>query len=243
MSSVDFSDNILQTNTPTNSDIPFWISDFNVILKYPYELFPSKTMTYSQKLNAITRTVLILSIIAFAYTKRIRTLIIAVLTFAAISYYYTQQIHVNEEGFDLYDKTPTETLINDSEFNTADVFAQPSANNPLNNVLLDDYLDAENKKPAPSSYTAENIEIINKQTKNMIAERNPEQPLINNKLFKNMEDNLQFEQSLRPFYTTASTTIPNDQGGFADFCFGSMVSCKEGNQFACAKNIARHNNY
>jgi hypothetical protein len=243
MSSVDFSDDVLQTNTPTKSDIPFWISDFNVILKYPYELFPSQTMTYSQKLNAITRTVLILSIIAFAYTKRIRTLIIAVLTFIAISYYYTQQTRVNEEGFDLYDKTPTDTLINELDFDTADVFAQPSTNNPMNNVLLDDYLDAGNKKPAPPSYTAETIEIINKQTKNMIAERNPEQPLINNKLFKNIEDNLQFEQSLRPFYTTASTTIPNDQGGFADFCFGSMVSCKEGNQFACVKNIARHNNY
>ena len=48
---------------------------------------------------------------------------------------------------------------------------------------------------------------------------------------------------MRPFYSTANTTIPNDQGAFADFCYGSMVSCKEGNPFACTKQMAsRHTN-
>ena len=47
---------------------------------------------------------------------------------------------------------------------------------------------------------------------------------------------MEFEQSLRPFYSNPSTTIPNDQGSFADFCYGSMVSCKEGNPYACYRN-------
>ena len=62
------------------------------------------------------------------------------------------------------------------------------------------------------------------------------------KLFKDLGDQYIFEQSLRPFNSTSSTTIPNDQGAFADFCYGSMVSCKEGNMFACARNLARHTN-
>ena len=57
-----------------------------------------------------------------------------------------------------------------------------------------------------------------------------------------MGSNFEFEQSLRPFHSTPSTTIPNDQGAFAEFCYGSMISCKEGNEFACARNHARHIN-
>jgi hypothetical protein len=70
---------------------------------------------------------------------------------------------------------------------------------------------------------------------------NPEQPKISTKLFKSLEDNLAFEQSMRPFYSNPSTTIPNDQNAFAEFCYGSMVSCKEGNQLACTRNLPRHN--
>jgi hypothetical protein len=51
-----------------------------------------------------------------------------------------------------------------------------------------------------------------------------------------------FEQSLMPFNSNPNTTIPNDQQAFAEFCYGSMISCKEGNQFACARNLSRHTN-
>jgi hypothetical protein len=37
------------------------------------------------------------------------------------------------------------------------------------------------------------------------------------------------------FYTTPNTTIPNDQKGFAEFCFGDMISCKQGNEMACQR--------
>ena len=59
---------------------------------------------------------------------------------------------------------------------------------------------------------------------------------------KDLGEQFVFEQSLRPFHSNPSTTIPNDQQGFAEFCYGSMVSCKEGNMFACARNLARHTN-
>ena len=76
----------------------------------------------------------------------------------------------------------------------------------------------------------------------MIDDAHPGQSKITDKLYQSLGDNLAFEQSMRPFYSTPSTTIPNDQGAFADFCYGSMVSCKEGNPFACARNLARHTN-
>jgi hypothetical protein len=48
-----------------------------------------------------------------------------------------------------------------------------------------------------------------------------------------------FDHSMRNFYTNPSTTIPNDQEGFANFCFGDMISAKEGNEFALARNMPR----
>ena len=48
--------------------IPFWGENPNVIFHNPhmFEFFPVEGMTYSQKLNAITRTILIITIISFS---------------------------------------------------------------------------------------------------------------------------------------------------------------------------------
>jgi hypothetical protein len=43
-------------------------------------------------------------------------------------------------------------------------------------------------------------------------------------------------------YYNANSTIPNDQGVFAEFCYGSMNSCKSGNIFACAKQTSTQQN-
>ena len=79
--------------------------------------------------------------------------------------------------------------------------------------------------------------------KKLVVEANPDQPDIADKLFKDLGEQYTFEQSLRPFHSNPSTTVPNDQKAFSEFCYGSMVSCKEGNPFACSRNMPRYNNY
>ena len=54
-----------------------------------------------------------------------------------------------------------------------------------------------------------------------------------------MFPNYMFEESMIPFHTYANTQIPNDQASFADFCYGGMVSGKEGNDFALLQNAPR----
>ena len=81
------------------------------------------------------------------------------------------------------------------------------------------------------------------EAKQLVVKSNPNQPDIADKLFKDLGEQYVFEQSLRPFHSNPSTTIPNDQQAFAEFCYGSMVSCKEGNPFACARNLTRHTNH
>ena len=43
---------------------------------------------------------------------------------------------------------------------------------------------------------------------------------------------------MRNWYSTANTQIPNNQKGFAEFCYGDMPStCKEGDSLACIKTM------
>ena len=99
------------------------------------------------------------------------------------------------------------------------------------------------KKPAPPAFNKNVNEKILEDAKQLVVKSNPDQPDIADKLIKDLGEQYVFEQSLRPFHSIPSTTIPNDQQAFAEFCYGSMVSCKEGNPFACARNLTRHTNY
>jgi hypothetical protein len=123
-----------------------------------------------------------------------------------------------------------------------DVFDEPDSSNPFGNVLVTDYDYNPEKKPAPPAYNKIVGDKILDQAKKFVSDANPDHPNIAEKLFGDMGSNLEFEQSLRPFTSNANTMIPNDQGAFAEFCYGSMISCKEGNEFACARNLARHVN-
>ena len=41
---------------------------------------------------------------------------------------------------------------------------------------------------------------------------------------------------MRNFYAMPNTQIPNNQKDFAEFCYGNMPSCKDGDYFQCEKN-------
>jgi hypothetical protein len=225
---------------------PFWGTNPNILLDPGsiLELFPISSMSYNEKLNSISRLVILLTLLFYFVYRKIRVFIIGILTLGAIWYiHYTQQKPIKHVRFQ---EEFTSDVVKDflkERGLTPTLFSEPTSDNPLQNVLITDYDAAPDKKPAPASYTAESQQTVLDFTKKMIDSINPEQPKISSKLFRSLEDNLQFEQSMRPFYSNPSTTIPNDQGAFADFCYGSMVSCKEGNPFACARQMAaRHTN-
>ena len=265
---VDFNTSTIETNKNDDSPIDdndndhvhvdetqkeetheFWGKNPNVLfhLTYIFEIFPVSSMGYEQKLNAVSRLVILLTIVFYILFKSYRSFMFGILTLGAIwAMYYAQTKKTQkkvrfQEGFE-----GTSDVVKDflKERGLSDaLFSKSTAENPLQNVLLTDYDNPTDKRPAPASYTQESQSAILDHTKSMIDSINPEQPKISKKLFRSLEDNLAFEQSMRPFYSTANTTIPNDQGAFADFCYGSMVSCKEGNPFACTKQMAsRHTN-
>lgn len=243
-------------------NIPFWSKDPNILLdsKHGLEFFPVEGMSFTQKLNAITRLVIVLTVLSFLYSQSARILGIGALSILAIfllHFAYTQ--NQNKEGLGAGRKTqdpnvpglgpmrPMEVLQKlEGEENfhmSPEVFSQTfeetDPENPMGNVMLTDYLENPDKKPAPPSYTKHGKDNILENTKKMIADQNPGQPDISEKLFRDLGDEINFQDSLQPFYSTASTTIPNDQTAFANFCYGDMISGKEGNMVALTRQNPR----
>jgi hypothetical protein len=231
----------------TSSSPPFWSTNPNILFsqKYLFDFFPTKDMSPNQQLNTITRLVIVLAVIGFFITRNNRIIITAIVTIIAIYVYYknTQPSKTGEEGFDYLEKyiNPTSQII-ENPAPSESVFQNPDSTNPFSNVLLTDYDFNPFKKPAPPSYNENINNNILLQAKKLVNEANPEQPNISDKLFKGLGDEMDFEQSLRQFNSNPNTTIPNDQQAFTEFCYGGIVSCKEGNLFACARNLSRYTN-
>ena len=243
-----------------SGEIVFWTENPNILF-YPdqmYELFPVANMNYNQKLNSITRLVILLTIVGFLFVRNMRIIWIgAVCLLAIFLLQYTQnktRFRGELEGFDgvledLGVDAPAQAVINafatddPSKIGKRVFFDTPKANNPYNNVLITDIVDNPNKLPALPAYYPETEKEILDKTKEAIQKMNPTFPNMTEKLFASLDDHFEFEQSARQFYSNPSTTIPNDQGAFAEFCYGEMISCKEGNMFACARDAPRHNLY
>jgi hypothetical protein len=219
------------TETPTDD---FWGNNPNILIA-SFDFFPIETMSYLQKINAITRSVIFFGIILFLMTQNVR--MIAVLGITIVALYFVGRNKTNENF-----NNPADTVLAEHEIvrNDTAIFDEPSSSNPFSNPLIG---GDPNKKPAPPAFSEKINDKILKEAKHMVQELNPGQPDIADKLFKDLGEQYVFEQSMRQFNSNPSTTVTNDQTGFAEFCYGSMVSCREGNLFACARNMPRHNNY
>jgi hypothetical protein len=102
----------------------------------------------------------------------------------------------------------------------------PTKNNPLMNVLLPEINGNPKRKSALKSYRPETEKVINEKVKASIP---------NPAIYKGLNNEMSLDYSMRNFYTTASTTVPNDQEGFGEFCYGNMLSAKDGSKTALLK--------
>jgi hypothetical protein len=245
-------------NASAVPQIPFWANDPNVLFRpaFLFEFFPMENMTYEQKLNAVTRTILILTLVGFLFSRSFQLVAVSVITVVAIyimHYYHDKERQKVEskkmmeeikEGFSNSPGSPALDYLRDNNMPVdTNIFMNSTPQNPFSNVLMTDYDYNPKKKPAPPSFNKTVSGEIASNVKNMVNEANPDFPNISSKLYKDLGDELEFEQSLRQFTSNPATTIPNDQTAFAEFCYGNMISCKEGNLFACARNNSHYTNY
>jgi hypothetical protein len=84
------------------SSIPFWSNDPTILMNKEYikELYPMPNMTYEQKLNAITRLVILLIVIGFIFTASLKLLFMGIITVVVIFILFkTQKQKVTKESF------------------------------------------------------------------------------------------------------------------------------------------------
>ena len=221
--------------------IPFWGNDPFILLNkdYIFELLPSSKMTYEQKINSITRLILLLTLLGYIFTFSNRLLIVCLITLSIIYTLYKYKMKKNDnqeenlrrikEGFHTNDKQITiMDPVSLKKFVKSE-FKEGNKKNPFSNVLLTDIMDDPDRNAAPPSFNPQIDETITKNIKKSVQHMNPGIKNTNKQLFSDLTDNFYLDQSNRAFYSTANTRVSNDQGAFGEFLYGNMPSSKESN--------------
>lgn len=227
---MDNSDNIInniqQTKETEEPEEPeenskFWIEDPMIIFneKQLTQLWPFENMERNEKLNAITRLIILLTLIGLIITQSITILITGIITIGIIVFlFYSTK---NKENF-----SNIPILNNYGSNYGSNYYTYPSNKNPLMNVLLTEIENNPNRNMAAPSYNNIVNKEINECAKEMIR-NNLNDKNVDKKIFNDLGDKINFQQSMRHFYATPNTTIPNNQKQFANFCYGNMKSCKQ----------------
>ena len=234
---------------------PFWLTEPTILFNKNQitQLWPNDKMSNTEKLNAISRFVIIASLLGYLLTLNFKMLLICVVTLAVLAILFHVQSNQNKEKAESSSSSKPssssasknkikESFINEMLYNDLKPdYTSPNKSNPMMNVLLPEISYDPNRNEAAPSYNIAVEKEINLNTKDSVVdtmfsdEKDKQREYIKKKLFSDLGDNYNFDFSMRNFYTNPNTTIPNDQGGFANFCFGDMVSAKEGNEFALGR--------
>ena len=230
---------------------PFWINNPTILLDKNSinQLWPTKQMTVEEKLNAMTRLIIILTLLGYLISKQMKIIITGLLTIGSLIFLYMIQNRKSspssknllKEAFMNPGTYSSEVYHSNEAYNTIRTeFTEPNKANPIMNVLMTEYTDNPDRKEAAPSFNPVVEKEINKKTQQFVmdnlSKENEDRNEINEKLFKDLGDSFEFDQSMRAWYANPSTTIPNDQGSFAEYCYGDMISCRDGNEFACVRN-------
>jgi len=225
---------------------PFWLNEPTILFdkKQITEIWPNPNMSNMEKLNAISRFVIIASLLGYLITLNMGIIFVGIITLAVIAILYhvqSNKIIADEKAKELPPKIK-ENFTNAILYNEVkDDYTNPKENNPMMNVLLPEISYNPTRNEAAPAFNAEVEKNINNSTKDYVVdttfsdESTKQKEYIKRKLFSDLGDSYSFDYSMRNFYTNPNTTIPNDQGGFANFCFGDMISAKEGNEFALGR--------
>lgn len=207
----------------------FWISQPNILIDLKQPLLPNPNLTCETNMNAITKIVIIASLLGIIFTESLNYAISGILTILLLIF-----IYFNSKKREHYENLSNADILNKCKLNTNTT--KPTTQNPLMNVLLPEINGNPNRAPAEKSYDLDTKEKINDGVKDSVVSKSGMDP----RLFNSLGEEINLNQSMRQFTTNPSTTIPNDQEGFIKFCYGDMKSCKENNS-VCTGNIPTYN--
>ena len=205
------------SNQINQSNDPFWFEDISILFRTNRltDFFPSNKMTMIEKLNAMTRFCIYLGVLLYFYNQDYKTLFIPLMGLLLTYYLF---MNAKKEEFTEYCNLNNSKHVKDS----TDCI-KPTKDNPMMNIMIPEYGANKQRKQI---CMIDKKEVDNK---------------FNINLYKDIGDVYENQNSQRQFYTTPITTIPNDQDGFANWLYGPLNSCRDGNKQRCVDNISnRH---
>jgi hypothetical protein len=183
--------------------------------------FPSSDMSLAERLNSLMRlslySTIVISIVINKYAVLYINIIIAALTVGIYETYKKEDANRKEVFL----------RKNNSEYRrTGEKCRLPTKENPFMNVLINELVEDPER---PRACNVEDDYIQGSVDK-----------IFQTSLHRDVDDVFGRNASSRQFYTTASTTIPNDQDGFANWLYKTGQTCKEGNGVQCYSQLYRH---
>lgn len=210
------------------SNTPFWYDNPQILFNRSAitEIFPSKRFDIIRKLNAIVRLAIIYSLIMYVYKRENKYIAIPFVALGITWFIRHKQTDIKRDT--TLKKSVANTLDDLTKLNDLETQCRiPKKENPFMNPTLKDF--GSGKPPPPKSCPSYN---------NVGVQRRIED-LFNEDLYRDVTDVFGKSNSQRQFYTVPGNQVPNDQGAFAQWCYGTPPTCKEGNATACLAQTGR----
>lgn len=217
----------------------FWSNDPTVLFnkEYIFELWPTTNMCYEQKLNAISRLIILITILGYILTMSQRVLAVGLLTLVVIFVLFKMRKQkvtkeMLNEGFQaikgnevtgMFDKKP-DSYVNPATLDSVlkSEFMEGTKKNPFSNVLLTQIGDDPDRKSAPPSFNVDVDEDITKNVKRSVQMMNPGIKNTNKQLYGDLWQEFQLDNSNRVFYSTPNSRVTNDQSAYAQYLYNDM---------------------
>jgi len=228
----------------------FWSNDPTILFDKDQllNIWPLPSMTSDEKFNAISRMVILLSVLGFLFTLHLNYLLLGIIVLAAIYLVHNSKKGANLETFNnqiniVPGKIPENSKITNPvtlESVLRSNYYPTTKKNPMGNVLLTDIMDNPDKKAAAPSFNVDVSEDITRTAKKTVQFLNPGIKNTNKQLFGDLASNFEFDWCMWNFYPTANTRVTNDQGAYANYLYGNMPSARDGDPFALVQDNQRY---
>jgi hypothetical protein len=197
-----------------------WYEDFWMFVSADryYVILPMSNMTLEEKINALVRFFVYLGVLLAIIKSDYRYLFFGIVAMLVSVVLYEQERRMKKKA---------EKFLQEKRLDVVDnkVCARSTVDNPFMNATM---YDIATNPERPGACNTENTAVQETIEKNF-----------NARLFSDVSDLYGKYASQRQYYTMPSTTIPNDAKGFAEWCYGSGKTCKEGNGLQCNMNMYR----
>ena len=233
---------------------PFWSNDPTILFNKEsiLQFWPTQQMTFETKLNAISRIVIVMSLLGFIFTRNMNLIIIGAVTLAIIFTLYKLRKQslvsslIKKEGFSVNSSmqpsalSPSPMLKDPVTLKSVlrSDFHPTTKKNPFGNVLLTDIADTPDRLAAAPSFNPDVYDEIDSSVKKQTQMLNPGIINTNKQIYGDLYENYQLDNSMMRFYSTANSRVENDQGAFSNWLYGNMPSSKSSGPDGAFQRVA-----